>query len=115
MTITPIPPFRRQLKGLLKKYASLANELRELDQQLRDNSRLGTPIGHGCYKIRLAIASKGTGKRGGARVITYVRVVGETVFLLAIYDKSAQASISDQEVRKLLTELAQEPGFGRAG
>ena len=32
----------------------------------------GTPIGHGCYKIRLAIASKDKGKSGGARVITHV-------------------------------------------
>ena len=28
-------------------------------------------IGNGCYKVRMAIASKGKGKRGGAGVITY--------------------------------------------
>ena len=56
-------------------------------------------------RVQLAIASKGQGKSGGARVITYVRVVGETVFLLAIYDKSEQDSITDQEVRTLLDKL----------
>lgn len=105
MIITPILPFRRQLKSLLKKYASLSGELRELNDQLLSNPTLGTPIGHGCYKVRLAIASKGKGKSGGARVITYVQVVGETIFLLAIYDKSEQASISDQQVRELLSDL----------
>jgi len=105
MTITPIPPFQRQLKNLLKKYASLAGELRILNAHLNTNPTLGTPIGQGCYKIRLAIASKGKGKSGGARVITYVQVVGETVFLLAIYDKSEQASISDQQVREMLGSL----------
>ena len=67
----------------------------------------GKSIGHGCYKIRLAIASKGTGKSGGARVITYVRVVQETVFLLTIYDKSERASISDQQVRELVAALVE--------
>lgn len=107
MTITPIPPFQRQLKNLLKKYASLAGELRALNAQLTAIPTLGTPIGQGCYKIRLAIASKGKGKSGGARVITYVQVVGETIFLLAIYDKSEQTSISDQQVRELLGGLQQ--------
>ena len=107
MTITPIPPFRRQLKSLLKKYASLAGELRTLNEQLLATPTLGTPIGQGCYKIRLAIASKGQGKSGGARVITYVRVVGETVFMLAIYDKSEQATISTREITALLNSLTE--------
>ncbi|MGI4875028.1 MAG: type II toxin-antitoxin system RelE/ParE family toxin [Janthinobacterium lividum] len=70
---------------------------------------IGDALGHCCYKIRLAIASKNKGKSGGARVITYVQVVGETVFLLAIYDKSEQASISDQQVLELLAQLPEPP------
>ena len=41
-------------------------------QQLLTDPHLGTPIGYSCYKIRMVIASKGAGKRGGARVVTYV-------------------------------------------
>lgn len=106
MKIRPIPSFNRQLKRLLKKYASLSKELRELNEQLLRTPTLGTPIGQGCYKIRLAIASKGQGKSGGGRVITYVQVTEETVFLLAIYDKSEQASLSEQQVRALLRGLS---------
>lgn len=97
--------FNRNLKRLVKKYASLKSEMRELEQLLMENPQLGTPIGRGCYKIRLAAASKGTGKRGGVRVITYVRVVGETVYLLALYDKAEQSTLTDQEVLHLLGQL----------
>ena len=107
MRIQPIAYFERQLKRLAKKYASLSGELRTLNQQLLDNSTLGTPLGNNCYKIRLAIASKGKGKSGGARVITYVRVVGETIFLLSIYDKSEQADISAAELAELLRSVGE--------
>ena len=99
-----IRPFDRQLRRLAKKFSSLASEYETLLDTLENEPQTGTPIGHNCYKIRLAIASKGGGKRGGARVITYVRVVGETVFLLAIYDKSEQESTSDNERDGLLRE-----------
>lgn len=99
------PDFKRNLKRLAKKYRSLPEELNSLMQELREEPQQGKSLGHNCYKLRVAIASKSKGKSGGARVITYVRVVGETVFLLTIYDKSEQASITRQELTSLLSEL----------
>lgn len=58
-----------------------------------------------CFKIRLAIISKGAGKRGGARVIINVVVVNRTVFLLAIYDKSERTTITDTEIKKLIRQI----------
>lgn len=55
-----------------------------------------------CYKIRLGIRSKGKGKSGGARVITYFYYVDETVFLLTIYDKSDKNDLTDDELLELL-------------
>ncbi len=69
---------------MLKKFASLARDIEKLIDSLKVEPKQGTSLGKGCYKIRMAITSKGRGKRGGARVITYVRVVEETVFLLSI-------------------------------
>jgi hypothetical protein len=63
---------------------------------------LGTPIGKNCFKIRLAIKSKGQGKSGGARVITCVLAVKETVVLLSIYDKAEKEDISDLVLQQLL-------------
>ncbi|GAB2570263.1 type II toxin-antitoxin system RelE family toxin [Spirosoma areae] len=64
--------FDRDIKKLAKKYKSLKNELAELINSLEENPTQGTSLGQNCYKIRLAIRSKGTGKRGGSRVVTYV-------------------------------------------
>ena len=59
------------------------------------NPQAGEPLGRDCFKVRMRIAAKNKGKSGGARVLTCVKVVGETIFLLTIYDKSEQESISD--------------------
>ena len=50
----------------------------------------------------MAIKSKGKGKSGGARVITMVKVVDETIILAAIYDESDMDTISDKELSGLL-------------
>ena len=44
----------------------------------------------------------------GARLITYVRVVKEIVYLIDIYDKSDQSTISDKELLLLIDLLAEE-------
>jgi len=97
--------FQKEAKKLIKKYPSLKTELADLRNNLIENPELGTPIGLSCYKIRLAIASKGKGKSGGARVITHIFVSGKTVYLLTIYDKSEQETISDKELASLLQEI----------
>ncbi|WP_342663147.1 hypothetical protein [Rudanella lutea] len=51
------------------------------------------------------ISSKKKGKRGGARVITYVQIVETTVYLLTIYDKSEKADLTDGELNDLLGNL----------
>ena len=74
------PDFKRSFKRLAKKYRSLPSEVNQLMQQLRAQPQKDKPIGHSCYKVRLAIASKGQGKSGGARVISYVQIMGKTFF-----------------------------------
>lgn len=73
-------PFERKLKRLAKKYKSIASDLDSVIDQLIENPTLGTPIGKDSYKLRIAISSKNKGKSGGARLITYVRVVKQTDF-----------------------------------
>jgi mRNA-degrading endonuclease RelE of RelBE toxin-antitoxin system len=69
--VLTIPPFDKQLKRLAKKYPSLKNEFAELLESLEQEPEQGTNLGNNCYKIRIAIASKGKGKSSGARVITH--------------------------------------------
>ncbi len=101
-------PFKRQLKKLAKKYRSLPKDLSPIVDELAGNPTMGTSIGKDCYKIRLALKSKGKGKSGGARIITFVRFVNETVFLLGIYDKSEQDTLSNVEIRLLIEMLTEE-------
>ncbi len=98
--------FNRESKRLYKKYASLAKEVLNLIHLLEKDPFQGTPLGQNCYKIRLKIASKNTGKSGGGRVITNIVIEKETLTLLSIYDKSEQSDISDAEIIKRLKELS---------
>ncbi len=100
--VKSISIFEKQAKRLVKKYPSLKNELLGLIRELKERPDLGTPLGYDCYKIRLGIRSKGKGKSGGGRVITCVKVQKENIFLLSIFDKSKQATISDKELKELL-------------
>ncbi len=76
-----------------------------LGEELQKNPTLGTPLGQDCYKIRLAIKSKGKGKSGGARIITYLITDNEEVILLTIYDKQGKDNISEKELKELLDDL----------
>jgi hypothetical protein len=95
----------RQAKRLIKKYASLRKELLELVEELKETPEQGTAIGKGCYKIRIAIASKGKGKSGGARVIANLVVTDATVYLLSIYDKSEKENLLEKELDELLKAI----------
>jgi mRNA-degrading endonuclease RelE of RelBE toxin-antitoxin system len=108
------PNFQREAKELMKKYRSLKSELAELAEQLEENPKMGILIGEDTYKIRLAVKSKGKGKSGGMRVITYVEIeVIENeektdVYLLSIYDKSKYENISDKVLGGLISEVQSE-------
>ena len=84
--VKSITVFEKQVKRLFKKHSSLKDDLLDMVNLLKQNPELGTPIGRHCYKIRLAIASKEKGKSGGARLITCVKIIASTVFLIAIYE-----------------------------
>ena len=96
------PYFKKEAKKLLKRYISLQAELSSLSDELQENPTFGTPLGNDVYKIRLAIASKNKGKSGGARIISFVKIIDKTVFLLAIYSKGERDTISDKEIEVLL-------------
>lgn len=97
--------FAKELKRLAKKIPSLKNEFAELISVISNNPESGTLLGNKCYKIRLAIGSKGKGKSGGARVITYLYIETETVYLLTIYDKSEKDDLKPNELADMIESL----------
>ena len=97
--------FEKELKRLGKRYASIADDYERLLEDLAGNPQLGTDLGRGLRKIRMAITSKGRGKSGGARVIAFTVVVaiGEAdINLLYIYDKAERENITMKEIETLL-------------
>jgi hypothetical protein len=105
--IIPTPPFEKELKQLAKKHPSIKDEIRELVSTLSQHPQTGTPLGKNCYKIRVAIRSKGRGKSGGARVITFVQIIHKNVFLLSIYDKADAENISEKELNDRIRGLTE--------
>ena len=103
--IIPTDNFVKEAKKLSKKYRSLYKDLELLELELKINPREGTHIAKDVYKIRIAIKSKGKGKSGGARVISYVYICDKQIFLMSVYDKSQKENISDKEIKKLLKEI----------
>ena len=103
--ITYTPDFARALKKLSKRYRSMKQDYAQLLEDLHQNPFLGTELGHRLRKVRLAITSKGKGKSGGARVITYTVIFAQAdteVKLITIYDKSERDNISDAELLEIL-------------
>ena len=75
--------------------------------RLVDNPRLGESYGGNIYKVRIADKSKGKGKSGGFRVITYLieeTNEGTEIYLITILDKSEESNIKKQDVEDLIKE-----------
>lgn len=103
--VKTIEIFEKQARRLSKKYVSFKDDLAQLINDLKENPRQGSDLGNGCFKIRFAITSKGKGKRGGARVIVNVMISDKIAYLLSVYDKGENETISENELKALLKHI----------
>ena len=112
VTFNYLPEFERRAKELAKKYRSFAFDYSKFLDELEKTPFGGEPLGHHTYKNRMAITSKGKGKSGGARVITYnvqEKTEDEVVItLMTIYDKSEISNISDAYLRRLIQQIEKD-------
>ena len=101
--------FERGAKALRKKYPSFETDYYTFLDELEKNPFSGESLGKHTYKNRMSIASKGKGKSGGARVITYnlQKQTEEEILitLMSIYDKSDIENVSDAYLRSLVEEI----------
>ena len=101
----PSEEFMRQFKRLAKKYPSLVSDYDTFKKELHEDPFQGSDLGSGTRKVRMAIASKGKGKSGGARVITFNVIQHEDdsieITLLTIYDKGEISSVTDKYIKWL--------------
>jgi len=108
MKIKVIANCEKDIKALNKKYKSFKKDLAIFLIELEENPFLGTPIGKDCYKIRMKITAKNTGKSGGARIITHVKIKKDILYLLSIYDKSEKENITDTQLKSWLNEVTND-------
>ena len=94
--------FTKHLKQLAKKYTSIKKDYEHLLISLSEDPLQGASLGQSCYKVRWRISSKQTGKSGGARVITYVKIENKHITLLDVYDKADKESITEKELAALI-------------
>ena len=101
-----LPSFEKDAKKLLKKYRSLKVELTNFISTTENEGVQGTSLGSSLYKARLAVRSKGRGKSGGLRVISYQNIIvaqnDNKVYLVAIYDKSELSTIETKHINQIL-------------
>ena len=107
MIIEVSQKFEKDVKQLAKRYKKIKQDLKLLKQQLLFNPTLGTPLGNDCYKIRIPNSSVPTGKSGGFRIITLVKIIDNKIILLTIYSKSDKENITKEELNSILEELNQ--------
>lgn len=103
--------FERSAKKLSKRYSSFRDDFISFISELKENPFVGADLGHGLRKVRMAVLSKGKGKSGGVRIITYLIDKSEnsiTIELLDIYDKSEISTLSDSELKHLLKRCGLE-------
>jgi hypothetical protein len=100
--------FIRKAKELKKRHVSLVSDLEALEKSLLEHPKQGADLGSGLYKVRLAVKSKGKGKSGGYRVITFLLINSDsdiTINMLTIYDKSDESSIDKKYLLAIIKEL----------
>ncbi len=103
--------FAKEAKRLAKKYPSFKQDYLDFLESIKQNPLQGDEITKNIRKIRMAIKSKGKGKSGGARVITFniltQEVEGKVVFLL-IYDKENASTVKVDVVKRLVRDMGFE-------
>jgi len=103
-----LPSFEKGAKRLIKKYKSLVDEISSFILKTENEGIQGISLGNGIYKSRLAVESKGKGKSGGLRVISYSELFfslhDNTIYLVAIYDKREISSMNKSEIERIIKD-----------
>lgn len=102
MEFIETPTFSKARRALMDD-----DEFQELLSFLLDNHEYGDTISHtgGCKKIRWS--RQGMGKRGGVRVIYYIKLASGRVYLVLIYPKNVKDDLTESE-KILLKTLSQQ-------
>ncbi|MBI5473086.1 MAG: type II toxin-antitoxin system RelE/ParE family toxin [Ignavibacteriae bacterium] len=106
--------FKRNIRGLAKKYRSLRSDVQEVINQIERGEILGDQIpgiGYAVFKVRVRNSDIRKGKRSGYRLLYYLKH-RDLVILVTLYSKLDQSDVSIREIRRIIKEFEiQHPEF----
>lgn len=100
--------FKKNTKKLSKRYKKIKLDILDIISRLEQNPHIGIHLFNNCYKIRIPNSSVPTGKSGGFRIITYIIDEKSNVYLLTIYSKTDQDTMSDSKIIELIKSVNRE-------
>ncbi len=100
MNFDELPSYSKRVDEILDQDAQIALGIELIEDPASGNLIQGSK---GLRKIRAA--TKGRGKRGGARVIYYWYVNPGHITFCRIYRKNEQENISKGEIQQIIREL----------
>lgn len=101
------PEFKRNLRGLAKKYRHIHSDVQSVIKQIQAGDFVGDQIprtGYTIFKVRVRNSDIHKGKRSGYRLIYYLKTSTEAV-LVTIFSKLDQADISAAQIRRILKDF----------
>ena len=84
MEVVATQAFIKSAKAIAKKYRSFNTDYQKLVADLSNYPHTGVDLGGGYRKVRMSIPSKGKGKSGGCRVITFDMVEKKRILVFDI-------------------------------
>lgn len=106
MEIIATKTFIKSAKAIAKRYRSFNSDYQALLAQLTENPHMGADLGDGFRKVRMTISSKGKGKSGGCRVISFDALERNgNLYLIYAYDKSEHDNIRFAVIKEIAAEL----------
>ncbi len=100
-----LPTFKKKVKQYNKKFKAIKKDLITLSEVLNENPTNSILIQENIYKVRLKNSNLQKGKSSGYRVYYFYKNSKNLIVLLYIYSKTEQTNLSDEDLKKLITEL----------
>jgi len=102
-----VDEFKKDVKKLLKKYRSIKTDILDLIEKLEEDYTIGINLGSNLYKIRVKNSDIG-GKSGGYRVIYYIRLTNDRIYLLTIFSKTQKENIDVKSLKPIVDGIELE-------
>ena len=108
LVIEETETFAKAVKRLQKRFKNIEADCDEFVQSIQTTEHLGTNLGNGIFKVRIANRDKKSGKSAGYRLISYLKLIDNKLYLMYIYDKSDLDTVSEKQIDTLIKKTILE-------